>query len=390
MIRPLPIPVPAHSSGGAGGRVRLRVLLAASLALALAGGLRSAAQAWQPSTYDLSALPAYEPREKARGVLRIAGTPLESLVGRWAAEFRARQKYVRLQAFLVNTSQGMAGLTEGTADIGLMGHRAWRNSHVAFERTHGHAPLEIRFASGSYDDPIGSTPGLVFFVHPDNPLAGLTLAQLDGILGAARTGGWRGAQWTTDAARGPEQNIRTWGQLGLTGEWADKPVNTYGHAPTGATRFFQLHVLKNSDKWNPNYQGFVETGSKMISDSDPQQHGGVQHMLRNLLANDRYGIAWTIMPQAKGIPGIKPLALAPRGGGAYVMPGRATFQNRSYPLTRNIYLYLNRKPGTPLEPRLKEFLRFVLSREGQELVLQEGGFLPLTAELAAAQRARLE
>jgi phosphate transport system substrate-binding protein len=217
------------------------------------------------------------------------------------------------------------------------------------------------------------------------------MKQLDGIFGAERNGAMRGFKWTLEDARGPEENIRTWGQLGLTGEWAGKTIQTYGHAPSGTGRFFQLKVLKNSDKWNPNYRGYVETGSKMIADTDKAaQHGGVKHMLATELAQNKFGIAWTIMPQAKGIAGIKPLALAAAEGGPYVAPSRTTFQNRTYPLVRSIYIYLNRKPGTPVEPRLGEFLRFILSREGQQIVADDGGFLPLPAAHAAEQRAKLD
>ena len=201
------------------------------------------------------------------------------------------------------------------------------------------------------------------FVHHDNPLARLTLQQLDGIFGAERSGGLRGFKWTPEDARGPEQNIRTWDQLGLTGEWAGKPIQTYGHAPSGTARFFALKVLASSEKWNPNYRGYVETGSKMFADSDnTTQRLGIRSMLANELAHDRFGIAWTIMPQAKDIAGLKPLALAADERGPFVTPSRASFQDRTYPLVRSIYIYLNRKPGTPVEPKLREFLRFILSR----------------------------
>src|SRR5216684_8582403 len=139
------------------------------VALALAAG-----PDFKPAQYDLSGLPPYKPEQMALGVVRIYGTPLESLVGRWAFGFRVKQGHVRLKAYLINTSQAFAGLLTGQADVGLMGHRTWHAPLVAFERAFGHQPLEIKFANGSYDDPQGSTPGLVFSVHKSNPLAGLT------------------------------------------------------------------------------------------------------------------------------------------------------------------------------------------------------------------------
>ena len=189
--------------------------------------------AYQPARYDLSAHPPYVKSQRVTGILRIYGTPLEELVGKLAGAFRSFHGQVRLNAYLINTSQAFAGLVTGQADIGLMGHRQWRNGFVAFEKQFGYAPLEIRFASGSYDDPLGTTPGLMFIVNKRNPLAGLTLAQIDGIYGAQRSGGWKGTKWSADAARGPEKNIRTWGQLGLTGEWggpADPPPGLRRHS----------------------------------------------------------------------------------------------------------------------------------------------------------------
>ena len=149
--------------------------------------------------------------------------------------------------------------------------------------------------------------------------------------------------------------------------------------------------MNNGDKWNPNFREFVETGSKMIADEDrPAQRLGLVHMLRDELANDRYGIAWTVMPQAKGIAGVKAIALAPRKGGNYVFPTRETFQDRTYPLVRSIHIFLDRTPGRPLDPKLREFLRFVLSREGQEIVALDGGYLPLTAAVALEQMRKLD
>jgi phosphate transport system substrate-binding protein len=113
-------------------------------------------------------------------------------------------------------------------------------------------------------------------------------------------------------------------------------------------------------------------------------------MLKNELAKNRYGIAWTVLPQAKEIAGIKMIALAPREDGAYVAPSRESFQGRSYPLVRSIYILLNRAPGKPLEPKLKEFLRFVLSREGQELVAKNGSYLPLPAPLVREELKKLD
>jgi phosphate transport system substrate-binding protein len=211
------------------------------------------------------------------------------------------------------------------------------------------------------------------------------MKQLDEIFGAERSGAYRGFKWTLEAGRTARDDIRTWDQLGLTGEWVGKPIHTYGHAPSGTANFFQIKVLNGGDKWNPNYREYVETNSKMISDSDHSQLGGIQHMLAEELANDKYGIAWTIIPQASKVANIKPIALAAKEGGPFIEPSRASFQDRTYPLARAIYFYFNRAPGKPLDSKLKEFARYVLSREGQQALERQGKYLPLTASIAASQ-----
>ena len=115
--------------------------------------------------YNLTELPEYAPSQRVTGVLRIYGTPLEDLVGSWMSAFRSKNPQLRLQCYLINTSQAFAGLITGKADVGLMGHKQWRNGVKAFEEKYGYEPLEIRFASGSYDDPQGTTPGLMFIVN---------------------------------------------------------------------------------------------------------------------------------------------------------------------------------------------------------------------------------
>lgn len=362
-----------------------RRALAVGLALSLicAASLPAAAA-------DLSGLPEYKPRSQVSGVIRNHGNGYGGLLKKWEDAFRRHQPGVTFQDTLPTSDAAFPALITGVTDLAPNGSEPALTETLGFFEVHGYHATAVTVATGTFDDE-GRSPGMVIFVHQDNPLAAVSVEQLDGIFGAERNGSLVGFKWTLENARGPEKNIRTWGQLGLKGEWADQPINTYGHAPSGAARFFQLHVLKNSDKWNPNYRGYVETGSKMIADSDrAQQRGGVRYMLVNELANDRYGMAWTIMPQAKGISGIKPLALAPREGGAAVVPSRESFQQRTYPLVRSIYIYLNRKPGTPVEPKLREFFEFIVSREGQQIVVEHGGFLPLTPALAAAQRRALE
>lgn len=340
--------------------------------------------------FDLSGFPAYAPQEPVTGVIRNYGFGFGGLFKIWETGFQKYHPDVTFSDTFPTSDAAFPALVTGVTDLAPDGGEPAITEILSFYEVYGYHATDITVASGTYDVE-GRSPGIVIYVHPDNPLAKLTLAQLDDIFGAERNGALRGFKWDIKAARGPEHDIRTWGQLGLTGEWADKPIHTYGHAPSGTTRFFQLRVLHNSDKWNPNYRGYVETGSKMIDDDDKaEQRGGVQHMLREELMQDKYGIAWTIVPQASKVPGLKPIALAVAAGGPFVVPSKATFQDRTYPLVRNLYFYLNRKPGTAVEPKLREFLRYILSREGQEAIVANGNYLPLPADFAATQRARLD
>lgn len=340
--------------------------------------------------FDLTGIPRYVPSQPVAGVIRNYGFGFGGLLKIWETEFQRFHPKVTFDDKLITSDAAIPALVTGVTDLAPDGGEPALTETLSFYETYGYHPTGIVVASGTYDVE-GKSPGIVIYVHPDNPIAQLTLRQLDGIFGAARTGALHGFKWTLTAGRGAEGDIRTWGQLGLTGEWAGKPIQTYGHAPSGTSRFFQLRVMQNSDKWNPNYREYVETGSKMIADEDTAtQLGGLQHMLRDELAQDKCGIAWTIVPQASKVPGLKPLALAAQDGGPYIVPSKASFQDRTYPLVRSLYFYLNRPPGTPIEPKLREFLRYILSREGQEAVMRNGNYLPLPAEFVQEQLRQLD
>jgi len=335
-------------------------------------------------------LPAYQAESSVSGTIRNFGFGLGGVLKAWEQAFQRHHPGVRFDDHLPTSDAAIPALVTGVTDLAPDGGEATLTENLSFFEVYGYPVTDITVASGAFDVE-GKSNGPVIFVHKDNPIASLSLKQLDGIFGAARTAGMRGFKWTPSDGRGAQHDIRTWGQLGLTGEWADKPIQTYGHAPSGTTRFFQWKVLGNGDKWNPNYREYVETGSKMIADEDrAEQRLGLQSMLSTELAHDRYGIAWTVMPQAKGVEGIKAIALAAADGAAPVPASKETFQSRRYPLVRSIYIFLNRKPGAAVEPKLREFLRFVLSREGQQIVERNGSYLPLPAEVVLEQRKKLD
>lgn len=337
----------------------------------------------------VDALPSYAPRSIPSGVITVYGSDLNGLVDQWERDFSRLHPGVTFQSKYASSDGWSAGMEASGADIGTSGREPVLTEYLSFDETFGYNPTEIAIATGAYDKK-GKTWAEIIYVNKDNPLTRLTMSQLDDIFGSERTGGYKGFKWMPEYARGADKNIRTWGQLGLTGEWADKPIQTYGYADTGMTNFFELKVFHGDDKWNPNYRQYVEYDTKMVSSGPIGQTGSIKYMLQHELAKDSYGIAWTGIPHAADVPQVKAVAIAAHEGGPYVFPTLETVRNRTYPLTRSIYMFLNRPPGKPLKPQVKEFLRFVLSRQGQEDVTRNGNYLPLPAAFAREQSKKLD
>jgi phosphate transport system substrate-binding protein len=201
------------------------------------------------------------------------------------------------------------------------------------------------------------------------------MRQVDGIFGEQRSGAWDDQfRWHPELGRGPEGNIRTWGQLGLKGEWADKPIQVYGYPVTnysplpGPMLFFRKQAFAGADMWNPNLREYPR-GDQITAALD----------------QDRYGIAYASL--AEQGPGIKPVALAAGDGQDFVALTRENVASRKYPLSRSVYISV--EPGQLADPKVWEFLCYVLSREGQKVVQREGGYLPLTTDEALIQLRKL-
>jgi phosphate transport system substrate-binding protein len=330
-------------------------------------------------------LPSYRPDRPVSGTIRVFGSDLAGQIEAWEKGFARFHPRVRFSNRFPSSDGAVGGMISGVADLGPSGRELVLTEYLMFNETFGHDPEQVAVATGAFDRK-GRSWATVVYVHRDNPIAQLTLEQLDGIFGAERSGGYRGLKWMPQQGRGPEKNIRTWGEVGLGGEWADKSIQTYGYAFTGMSNFFQLKVFNGGDKWNPNYRQYVEDGTKMVGG----ETAGIRYMLVNELATNKYGIAWTGIPHAAGISEVKLVALASGEGAPYVMPTLETIRNRTYPLTRSVFIYVNRPPGKPLAPKEREFLRYVLSREGQEAVEANGNYLPLTAAVVAEGRGQLD
>ena len=337
--------------------------------------------------WDLSGLPAYQPRQKVSGTIRVWGSNYitDGFLGAyWEAAFKTYHPDVKFDYHMKTTLAAVPSLIFGVSDVGI-GRKITFPEQELFERYTDRSPIEIELATGSYDVP-GWQPGYGVVVNKDNPLTKITMKQLDGIFGAERSGGWEGTSWRPNWARGPEDNIRTWGQLGLTGDWKDKPINVYGLTLRyhQATEISDM-VLKSSDKWNERLRIYANFVSKA---------GKLERGMNEDLAQDRYGIGIIAAPTTNLTGGAsqptQKILEVSADGGPYVAYTLDTLHDRSYPLFDRIFAYTDREAGKPMDAKVVEFLRFVLSREGQAEVMRDAKYLPLTAEVARAQLQKLE
>ena len=324
------------------------------------------------------ALPEYEPSLKVTGVLRSCGNPrMAALLQRWQAGFKRFHPEVQFADDLKSSASGMYGLDMRTADLALMGRAIFPyERYGVYERSWAY-PAEIEVATGSADA-LHKSPAFAIFVHASNPLAQLSVRELDRVFGAERGGGWNALTWDTSVARTAKDDIRTWGQLGLTGEWAGRAIHVYGPPGlgAGAITFFQTRVFGGAETWNEDLREYADR-RQMLAD----------------LAKDPLGIAYA--PIAYAGSGVKALALGETPAGPFVPLTHETVASRSYPLHRPVYIYYTRDNSNSAlmptlgDPRVKEFLRYVVSQQGQQEVAAEGSYLPLTAAVARAQLQKL-
>jgi phosphate transport system substrate-binding protein len=303
------------------------------------------------------------------GVIRIWGDDqMDAVMKRWQAGFQKLHPNVRFETKLLGTGTGMAGLYSGVADIALLGREATASEVMAFEWVFKYKPLGVEVATGSLDV-TGKTFAIGIFVNKQNPLSKLTLADLDAIFGSEH--------------RRRARNIRTWGDLGLTGEWKDKPINAYGYdTETNTGSFFKRAVLNGSDKWNCDLREFADVKRPNGSSVDSGQR------ILDALARDRYGIAFANLRYVNRQ--VKAVAIAATDDGPFYEATKDNLIQRKYPLTRAVSIYVNRAPGQPLDPKVKEFLRYILSQEGQQDVAKDRDFSQLNDATATAQLNKLE
>ena len=357
----------------------------AAVIVFLAGFASGSVLAQSAARDDLKTFPVYVPKTVVSGVIRNSGSSLGGLLNAWERGFTKLQPGIRFADDLRSGDAAIGAIESAAADLAINGREPVLTEFLSFAEVFGNdGPFQVTVATGSFDV-LGRTWAEVIYVNRDNPLAHLTMDQLDGIFGAARTGGYQGYKWSSAAARTAASDIRTWGQLGLEGEWANKPINTYGYAPTGMSNFFELKVFHGGTKWNPNYRQYVETSAKQAT-----EHSGTTDQMLDDLSHDKYGIAWAGIAHARNKPRVKAVALGLGANGPYISCTRATTADRTYPLTRSIFIQMNRPPGAPINPQIKEFLRYILSLQGQSAVADQGEYLPLTREELDRQIAALD
>jgi phosphate transport system substrate-binding protein len=365
---------------------------------------------WAASAFaqapDLSQIPPYKKEFDVNGGLRIAGSELKGVMDKLVEGFQKFQPNAKVSTNYMTSSEGALGMMyAGVSDVAPMGDDAKVTDQMPFYNARGYVPTEISVATGGYN-----TRGTLFawaiFVNKDNPLAQLSVDQLDGIFGAERSGGWEvGANaennllFTSRYARGADKNIRTWGQLGLTGEWANKDIKTHGYVAPGFAVSFERMVMHWSDKWNPNYQEYVEWKE---ATNDPAGEAVRSQRMYERVSQDKYAIGWGALmhiqgtcvnpdnTKCPGYPNLKVLAISTKLGGTYVPLTADNVANRSYPLIRDAYIYVDKAPGRPLDPKVREFLRFVLSREGQEIIQKNGPYTAIPASYVREQLKKLD
>lgn len=303
-------------------------------------------------------------QEEQADTLRLWGYDgMGPLLERWENGFHRFHPGVSFKTTLPGPAAAMAGLYTGVADISVMGRELWPNETMAFQWVFQYQPFGVEVVTSSLTSP-GQSYSPVVMVNAQNPIPSVTLAQLAGIYGSEHRRGGR--------------NLRVWGDLGLTGAWANRPIHAYGYGVDDALGvYFRKQVLQGDYK--PNVTGHL------LSDSEGNK--AAARILAAVQADPLaigYGSA---EPQAQGI---KVLPVAAAAGTPAIPPSAETLLNRSYPLTRSLSFYINRAPGKPLDRNVLEFLRYILSPEGQQMVAADGHFTPLLPGIAEAQSQSLD
>jgi len=293
-------------------------------------------------------VPVYQKASGVSGNLSSVGSDtLANLMTLWAEEFKRTYPNVNIQIQAAGSSTAPPALTEATSTLGPMSRKMKDKERDAFEKKFGYKPTAIPVAIDA----------LAVYVHKDNPITGLTIPQVDAILSSTRKCGY-------------ETDITTWGDTGLKGDWAAKPIQLYGrNSVSGTYGYFKKKGLCKGDfKNNVNEQ----PGSASVVQSITSSLNGIGYS----------GIGYKTS-------GVKAVALAKEAGKPFIEANPANAVSGKYPLARFLYVYVNKQPNKPLAPLEQEFFKMVLSQSGQQVVIKDG-YIPLPAGVVKKALAALK
>ncbi len=288
-------------------------------------------------------LPEYKKAAGVSGNLTSVGSDtLANLMTLWAEDFKKHYLNVNIEIQAVGSSTAPPALTEGTSNLGPMSRQMKDQEIEAFEKRYGYKPTAIPVAIDA----------LAVFVHKDNPIKGLTMAQVDAIFSVTRACGY-------------SKNVTKWADLGLTGGLANQNIQLFGrNSVSGTYGYFKEEALCKGDfKSNVNEQ----PGSASVVQGVSESINGIGYS----------GIGYKTAS-------VRTVPLAKKEGGEFVDATPANAISGKFPLSRFLYVYVNKAPNKELSPMVAEFVRLVLSRQGQEVVVKDG-YVPLPATVAKKQ-----
>lgn len=331
----------------------------ATILLALAAALLASAQ--QPYAPRAVEVPKDAPYRLADGSVYIVGNDgMEDLLNKFNALFTQTHPGIRFTMLLKGSSTGIGGLTAGVSAFAPMGRDAWPTDIGGFRETFGYEPSGVRVGYDGYTRPKHKNPPAIY-VNAKNPLAGLTMEQIARILTTGAPGG----------------DITHWGQLGLTGAWAQRAIHVYGPRDDGGLATSLRYTRMEKRPFRPEYEALPKLADVIAA-----------------VAADPFGLGLVGFFDSTETPEVRVVPLAATAGAPFALPSAENVQAGRYPLTPFIHLYVNRAPGQPLDPLVKEYLRLVLSAEGQAMIGTEKdadeAYLPLDARTLAAELARLD
>lgn len=311
---------------------RRTLLLGSGAALGLALSTRPRFALAQAVAID-PALPVYRPVAGISGSLKSIGSDtLNNLMTLWAEGFSQIYPNVRLEIEGKGSSTAPPALVAGTAQFGPMSRPMNQREIDAFQAKFGYRPSTIR----------GAVDALAVYVHKDNPIASMSMQQVDAVFSKTRRGGLAAP-------------INTWGQLGLTGEWASRPISLYGrNSASGTYGYFKEVALFNGD-----YRDEVK--------EQPGSSTVVQGV-----ATDRFGIGYSGVGYKTA--DVRSVPLMARAGAKAFDATAENAYSGEYPISRFLYIYVNVNPTQALDPLRREFIKYVYSRQGQEAVVRDGYF----------------